>query len=189
MISVLDDSAGDLSSATGVVAVVTNVGLWNLVINVGETKPAVGSATSPVMDLSIQASSTAATNLTLTFSDRNFALGSGNLTASLSAHIVSGAGESIQYFVYGDPSNMGNQTTKISSIVPNALPFSGVTEPLPLPLTLAVPYSLTEVVDISTCGPSSDSVDASFEALVPEPSTVALIGLGLLGGMALRRKK
>jgi hypothetical protein len=188
LITVVDNGAGDLSSLTGVVAVVTNVGVWNLVINVGETKPALGSITNPVMDLAIQASSTAAGTLTLTFSDNGFALTNGVLSASLSGHVVSGAGETVGYFVYDDPGNVvGNTITQVTGIGPGPLPISTTT--IPETFALAAPYSLTQVVDISTDGPSSNSIDASFQLLIPEPSTIALVGLGLVGALAIRRRK
>ncbi|MGA2603271.1 MAG: PEP-CTERM sorting domain-containing protein [Verrucomicrobiia bacterium] len=187
LITVVDNGAGDLSSLTGVVAVVTNVGVWNLIIDVGETKPALGSITNPVMDLAIQASSTAAATLTLTFSDNGFALTNGVLSASLSGHIVSGAGETVGYFVYADPGNVvGNTITQVTGIGPGPLPISTT---IAEAFALTVPYSLTQVVDISTSGPSSNSIDASFQALIPEPSTVALVGLGLVGALAIRRRK
>jgi len=162
--------------------------VWNLIIDVGETKPALGSITNPVMDLAIQASSTAAATLTLTFSDNGFALTNGVLSASLSGHVVSGAGETVGYFVYDDPGNVvGNTITQVTGIGPGPLPISTTT--IPETFALAAPYSLTQVVDISTSGPSSNSIDASFQALIPEPSTVALVGLGLVGALAIRRRK
>jgi hypothetical protein len=187
VITVVDNTTGDLSSLAGVVAVVTNVGVWNLVIDVGETKPAVGSASSPVMDLAIQASSTAADALTLTFSDNGFTLPSGILSASLSGHVVSGFGENVGYFVFGDAGNVvGNTITQVSGIGPGPLPVSTT---IAEAFALTAPYSLTQVVNITTSGPSSNSIDASFQALIPEPSTVALVGLGLVGALAIRRRK
>jgi hypothetical protein len=188
VISVVDNGAGDLSSLTGVVAVVTNVGVWNLVINVGETKPAVGSITNPVMDLSIQASSTSAspTLLALTFSDNNFALTNGVLTATLSGHIVSGAGENVAYYVFDDPGNgVGNQINQITGIGATL----AVSTNTAAAFAVTAPYSLTQVVDITTTGPTSNSIDLSFQATIPEPSTIALVGLGLVGALAIRRRK
>src|ERR1017187_3218069 len=46
---------------------------WSVVITSGESKPFVGSTTSPIMDLTIQASSTGpGNNLSVAFSDNNF---------------------------------------------------------------------------------------------------------------------
>jgi hypothetical protein len=185
LIAVTDNGSGDLSSGAGIEIVVTNVGVWNLTITSGETQPALGSATNPMMDLVIQASSVAAGNLTLTFSANNFGPATGILNASFSGHVVSGAGETVGYNVYGDPTNvLGATTVAIATIGPVGLP---VTTSATGSLTLGAPYSLTEVVSINTAGATSGSLDASFN-VVAEPSTFALVGVGLLGVLAIRRK-
>src|SRR5579871_1072908 len=81
LISVTDNGAGDGASALGAIVVQTNVGVWALTINTGITKPLVGSETSPVMDINVQAFSTAGGSLTLTFSDINFGPASGIVNA------------------------------------------------------------------------------------------------------------
>src|ERR1035438_1693657 len=66
-----DNGAGDLNTWKGQMFVVTNVGVWNLTITSAITKPATGSPTSPVMDITIQAISSAAGTLEYTFSDKD----------------------------------------------------------------------------------------------------------------------
>src|ERR1035438_4477345 len=63
LITINDNGAGDLNTASGELTVSTNVGVWSLSISSGATKPALGSATNPVMDIVVQASSTAAGSL------------------------------------------------------------------------------------------------------------------------------
>src|ERR1017187_1753857 len=77
LITVVDNGPGDLVGATGAILVQTNVGVWNLDINTAITKPLFGSTTAPVMDLSVQASSTAAGSLRFVFSDNGFGPASG----------------------------------------------------------------------------------------------------------------
>src|SRR5947209_4396594 len=72
LITVTDNSPGDQSGVTGAIIVQTNIGVWALTINTAVTKPLLGSATSPVMDINLQAFSTAGGTLSLTFSDNNF---------------------------------------------------------------------------------------------------------------------
>ena len=71
-ITVMDNMAGDSNPALGVVTWIGSIGLWNLNIDSGFTKPAVGGVTNPHMDLAFSANSIAAGNLTLFFSDSGF---------------------------------------------------------------------------------------------------------------------
>ena len=71
-ITVLDNGAGDSNPLPGVVTWIGTIGLWNINIDSGFTKPAVGGVTNPQMDLSFSGHSIAAGNLTLSFSDDGF---------------------------------------------------------------------------------------------------------------------
>jgi hypothetical protein len=179
IITVVDNGPGDLIPTIGAILVQTNVGVWNLAISTAVTKPLLGSTTSPVMDLDIQANSTAAGSLQLVFSDNNFGPASGLLTATVTGHVVAGAGVTDTYTVYGDPANVVGATT-----VPIA---STGTSPLPIaasdsgPLDLPTPFSLTEVETLVASGPTTLTTDASYQ-VIPEPS---VIGLAVLGFAAL----
>ena len=100
--------------------------------------------------------------------------------------MVSGAGETVTNMVFGATSDViGALITQIAGIGATLPVATSVT----VPFVLNTAYSLTEVVDISTSGPTSTSIDASFQALIPEPSTITLVTLGLMGAFAIRRKK
>src|SRR6266446_10982143 len=71
-ITVLDNGAGDSNPLPGVVTWIGSIGLWNINVDSGFTKPAVGGVTNPHMDLAFSANSIAAGNLTLSFSDNGF---------------------------------------------------------------------------------------------------------------------
>jgi hypothetical protein len=174
-----DNGAGDLNGAMGQMFVVTNVGVWNLTITSAITKPAVGSPTSPVMDFTIQAISSAPGTIEYTFSDNNFLLSPGTVNAAVTGQIISGAPATAGYTVYGDPFNIvGSETFFLASTGTSPLPVVASNSG---PLSLATPYSLTQDVKLSASGASDISIDASFN-VVPEPSTLGLmaIGLGLL---------
>jgi hypothetical protein len=72
-ISLQDNAVGDTVAALGIVNwQVENYGVWSLNINTGTTKPALGSETSPYLDLKFYALSSAAGSLTITFSEVGF---------------------------------------------------------------------------------------------------------------------
>src|ERR1039458_1671426 len=142
LITVTDNGLGDLNGGSGQLLVVTNVGVWDLTISSAVTKPAVGSATSPVMDIQIQALSTDSGNLTYTFSDTGFGPASGTLNATLSGHVVSGALATVGYNVYGDPFNvLGAETFFLAGTGTSPLPVVASSSG---PLTLPTPFSLTQ---------------------------------------------
>src|SRR4051794_14114810 len=91
LISVTDNGPGDTLGTTGAVYVRTNVGVWFLSISSAITKPLFGSAPQPVMDLLIQANSSAAGTLRFTFSDNGFGPANGVLNAKADGHLLDGA--------------------------------------------------------------------------------------------------
>jgi hypothetical protein len=177
LITVVDNGPGDIIPTTGAILVETNVGVWNLAISTAVTKPLLGSTTSQVMDLDIQANSTAAGQLTLTFSDNGFGPATGPLTATLTGHVVTGAGVTDTYTVFGDPANVvGATTVPIASTGTLPLPTSSSGSGM---LDLPAPFSLTEVETMVASGPTTLTTDASYQ--IPEPS---VIGLAVIGGFA-----
>jgi PEP-CTERM motif len=150
------------------------------------TKPALGSTTNPLMDITVQAVSSSAGSLRYTFSDNGFGPASGTLTATMTGQVISGAPSTVGYDVYGDPANvLGATTVHLASTGTSPLPAMVSGSGL---LTLGAPYSLTQVVQLNASGASDISVDASFN-VIPEPSTIGLVAVGLLGALTIRRRK
>jgi len=190
LISVTDNGAGDLNPATGELTVSANVGVWSLSISSGLTKPALGSTTNPVMDLVVQASSTAAGSLRYVFSDNGFGPAPGTLNATVSGHVISGAPTTLDYSVYGDPANvLGALTIPLTTTGTTPLPVLASNSG---PLALGAPFSLTEVVQLTASGASALSVDSSLNVTpIPEPSSAGLTFLGLaflVAGLARRKR-
>jgi hypothetical protein len=176
LITVVDNGPGDLIGVTGAILLQTNVGVWRLAISTAVTKPLLGSTTAPVMDLNIQATSTAAGSMRMVFSDNNFGPATGILSAIISGHAASGGPATVTYDVYGDPANViGATTVHIASAGTTSLPTSATGSG---PLVLATPFSLTQVETLVASGASTLNTDASF-SVVPEPTSIALTGLGL----------
>jgi hypothetical protein len=191
VITIFDNGLGDLNGTIGALTLSTNLGVWNLSIATGVTYPALGSFTNPVMDLVIQASSTGAGSLTYTFSDIGFSppkVPGTNLSTTVSGHVISGAPTSVDYSVYGDPSDvLGAKTVLLTTTGTNALPVLISNSGL---IGLSDPFSLTQVVQLNASGASSVSVDASL-SVIPEPSGTALTLLGLaflVVGLAHRKR-
>jgi len=187
-ITIFDNGLGDLNGTIGAVTLSTNMGVWNLSISTGVTYPALGSFTNPVMDLVIQASSTGAGSLTYTFSDIGFSHTNGSVNATISGHVISGASTKVDYSVYGDASDtLGALTTLLATTGTNLLPIVTSTSGT---LGFSSPFSLSQVVQLTTTGATSVSVDASLN-VIPEPSATALTFLGLallVAGLARYRR-
>jgi len=190
LISVTDNGPGDTMAATGAVYVRTNVGVWYLSISSAITKPLFGSATQPVMDLLVQANSSAAGSLTFTFSDNGFGPATGTLTAKADGHLVDGgAPANLAYDVYGDPANVvGATTVHIAGIPTSPMPVFAQDSGL---LLLGAPFSLTQVITFTAGGATGFSADGSFAfTAVPEPGLIGLGCLGLVvGGVRFFRRK
>jgi hypothetical protein len=188
VISVSDNGAGDYASGTGVLVVETNIGVWNLAINIAVTKPLVGSESSPVMDINLQAYSTAAGTLTLTFSDNNFSAPPGTVNSTITGDTVMGATGLASYSVFGDPGNILGAMTVPITVLPPA-PLSPLAETGSGTLNLAAPFSMTQTVEINAGGPTAANLDASFNFTpAPEPGVSALGALGFGGWLLFRMR-
>src|ERR1035441_10037953 len=81
-------------------------GQWSIVISTAETKPAIGSALAPVMDLSVQATSLGGgRNLNVSWSDNAFGPFNSAIGAKLTGQVVSGTGSTVLYNTYYDAAN------------------------------------------------------------------------------------
>jgi hypothetical protein len=177
LITVVDNGPGDLFGATGAILVATNVGVWNLTISSAITKPLFGTATDPVMDLGITASSTAAGSLRFVFSDNGFGptLSGDTLIATVDGQ-ANGSPTTVTYDVYGDQANVvGATMVHIASAGTSFLPTSATGSG---PLALPAPFSLTQVETFIASGPTTFNSDASFK-VIPEPGVMGLGALGL----------
>lgn len=168
--------------------------LWRVVISTGETKPALGSATSPMFDLNVQATSLGgsvpANNLVISFSDNGFGPTAGHFQAILSGHLVGGTGQPVTYNTYYDAGNVtGAQTTLLTSMGPS-MNYNGVNSGGSFNQAL---YSITQVVTIGINPVGTPggmySLDASLICPVPDGGTTVLLLGAALSGLAFLRRK
>jgi hypothetical protein len=184
-LTIADNGPGDNNASPGVLAVQTNIGVWYLTLETAITKPSLGSATAPVMNLFIQADSSALGNLEITFSDNNFGpvnnVAGNNLTGFTFG--VPTAPTTITYNLYSDSGNtVGAETTLVASFPTQPMPVNSSTT---TPLSLTEASSLTEDVQLSASGATSLDANVSLQ-VVPEPGVITL---GALGFAALFYKR
>lgn len=180
-VTVLDGGVGDSSPLAGVVTYVGSVGVnWSLVQVTGTTKPQIGSADFPDMDLNSVVASGGAGTLTMTWADSSF----GPSAGSAGATIGGATAGSVSYATYADPANALALTVPLTSQGPfNGGAFSGAAAAA---LTLGFPYSLTMQAGVTHATQGISSFAA--ELRVPDSGlTIGLLGSAMLGLEGIRR--
>jgi hypothetical protein len=149
---------------------------WILTVDLGETKPILGSPTSP--DLHLTANGTGVGTLSISFFDDGF-IGNGSTQfVSSVGGVVGSSGGSISLLT---------QTTQgaLASLGPfGSGAFSGSESDTQ---TINGSYGISIIGTITHTNPGASSFDASVT--VPEPATCTLLGAGLLGMLLVMRRK
>lgn len=190
---VVDNAAGDTIAMAGAINFSVSAFGYTILVNTSQSKPVVGSATAPQLDLTFSATSAgAAGNIFLYTSDTDFlAAGTFNLTLG---GTNSGGDGSVTGRGWGGTSNTAMQfsgANLLAALGPfTTASFAGGASGSFSPS--ANPYSLTIGTTISrqTAGTSTGDLNLQVAA-VPEPSTWALMLMGpaLIGFVARRRRR
>ncbi len=183
-LTIADGSGSDSNPGAGLVTWIGTIGVWNINVNTGVTKPAFGDAENPYMDLNfVNGSSSSGGTLTIWFSETDFTK---NGTAF--AAIGGTTAGMVSYETYYDSANalFGNSGALTNQgFGPGAFSGTATGGPVMDPNV----YSLTQKITITHGQQGVSSGDA--ELTVPDSgSTIALLGAALatLGLISRRRK-
>jgi len=187
---ITDGGVGDVNPLAGAITFVGSIGNFSLTVNTGETKPFIGSATTPHMDLNFQANSAGSDTLTIEISDQGFLTSPLPMNTSIGG-TLSGAIASVKAEATFDNTNtlFGGTAPPGYSQTFTSSPISGVGG---FTITGGTPYSLTQRIIITATGQGGlTSGDFELQA-APAPAglVLALTGMPVLGlGAWLRRRR
>lgn len=181
--TVVDQGPGDLSPTHGVVVFSGVVGVFNVNVTTGLSKPLLGSDSEPILDLnSVNVSSGGIGTLTVKLTSTDYT-GPAPGTATLDVGGTTNGTISVDSFI--DPGNApfgaAIPTGSLGLFTPG--PFSGSSGG-PAAVTPLTSATIIATITHDDLGDVT-SFDAEYR-IVPEPGSLALIGLG---GLFLARRR
>jgi hypothetical protein len=196
-----DGGGGDIGAGTAITGLITfsrTVGDYLVVGSMAESKPVLGSASNPTMDLSFQATRTNAllpvttTNtVVIEGSDTGFTAGTPVVIVGTVGGTLAGDTKSVVYQNF-----FGNSSTNFDTSGGSSTTFTATTSPFAgsnsMTVTGATPFVLTQRITITPNdkGDLNVSGDAMLQT-APAPDALALLmsGVPFAGWLWMRRRK
>lgn len=189
---ITDGGALDINAGAGAVSYIGRVGSWFMTVDTGLSKPAIGSALNPSLDLSFEADSKGGGGtLRIIFSDDFFGPIVGGVANATLGGTTGGSTTAAAY--YNPDNSISGETTQIGSQMG---PYTGgaFSSSQNLDVALNYPYSLTLEVDITHPDDPTQKVTSSGDlqlnlTAVPDGGvTMAMLGFGFVCVEGLRRR-